>query len=366
MDLDALHAAAMRLLHVRTSRLAEGEPVAEPIVATSTFRLGDQPPPDAIYGRYGNATLSGTEARLAEVEGAPAILSASGMAAIAGVMLACGPGGRVVLPSDGYFHSRVLARDVLGPLGLEAEEVATPDLPHHDYAGASLVLVETPSNPALDIVDLPALAAKVHAAGAVLAVDNTFCTGLLQRPLDLGADVAIAADTKAAGGHSDLILGHAATRDAGLEARLRDVRKFTGAVPGPFECWLLSRSLETLELRLGRMCGNAAMAADLLAGAGVSVTYPGRADHPGQAVARTQMARPGFVLGARFDDRAAAERFLAASGILAATSFGSTHSSADRRARWGDAVPEGFLRLSLGIEPEGPLEAALRRGLAAL
>ena len=363
---DEIQAAAMRLLHHRTARLADGDPVAEPLIPTTTFRLGDQPAPDAIYSRYANPTLDGAEARLAEVEGAPAVLSTSGMAAIAGVMLASlKAGDRVVVPADGYFHTRVLAGDILAPLGVEAVEVATGDLPDADLSGVALVVVETPSNPGLEIVDLPALAARCRAAGARLCVDNTFCTGLLQRPLALGADVVVAADTKAAGGHSDLLLGHAATADPALEARLRDVRKFTGAVPGAFEAWLLSRSLETLELRLERMCASAAAVADRLAEAAVAVSYPGRPDHPGHGLAARQMVAPGFVVGATFDGRAAAERFLDGSGILRATSFGGTHTSADRRARWGDAVPEGFLRLSVGIEPAGPLLAAIEAGLAA-
>lgn len=358
-------AAAFALLRHRIAGLAPGEPVAEPLVSTSTFVLGDAPPPDAIYGRYANPTMTGAEERLAAIEGAPCVLSASGMAAIAGAVTALGPGGTVVVPSDGYFHSRVLVRDVLGPLGLPSREVATGDVGAADLSDASVVLVETPSNPGLEVVDVAALAARCRAAGARLVVDNTFCTGLIQRPLEMGADVVVSADTKAAGGHSDLLLGHAATADAAIEARLRDVRKFTGAVPGAFECWLLSRSLETLELRLERMCRNAAALADLIAQA-VPVSYPGRADHPGRALAARQMAAPGLVLGAIFPDRAAAERFVAGAGIVSATSFGGTHTSADRRARWGDAVPEGFLRIAAGVEPTAPLIEAAGRGLAAL
>ncbi|UWQ22944.1 cystathionine gamma-lyase [Jannaschia sp. W003] len=362
-----IQAAAMAMLHHRTARLRDGDPVAEPLVTTSTFRLGDQPPPDAIYGRYGTPNVEACEARLGHLEGAPCTLFAAGMGAIAGVMLAAlKSGDRVVLPSDGYFHSRVVAGDILAPFGVEAVEVPTREMAEADLAGAALVLIETPSNPGLDLLDIEALAARAHAAGARLAVDNTFCTGLLQRPLDLGADIVVAADTKAAGGHSDLILGHAATRDEALTERLRAVRKFAGMIPGPFEAWMLSRSLETLELRMERMCANAAALADALAGAGVAVRWPGRPDHPDHALAARQMRAPGLVLGADFGGRAAADRFIEGAGILAATSFGGTHTSADRRARWGDAVPEGFLRLSAGIEPTAPLLEAARRGLAAL
>ena len=360
--------AVLRLLHARTATLADGDPVAEPMIGTSTFRLGEQPAADAIYGRYATPTVQACEARLATLEGAPALLFASGMAAVAAVMMAClKAGDRVLVPSDGYFHTRVLARDILGPLGVETVEVATRALPDADLAGIALVVVETPSNPGLDVVDLAALAARCKAQGARLAVDNTFATGLLQRPLDLGADIALASDTKAAGGHSDLILGHVACAEGPLFDAIAARRKFTGSIPGPFEAWMLSRSLETLELRMQRMCANAAAAATLLdADARVAVCWPGLPDHPDHALAARQMQAPGFVLGATFPDRAAADRFIRASGILPATSFGGTHTSADRRARWGDAVAEGFLRLSLGIEPEGPLIAALATGLAAI
>jgi cystathionine gamma-lyase len=342
--------------------------VAEPLVATSTFRLGDQPAPDAIYGRYATPNVQAAEGRLAHVEGAPCVLFPSGMAAIAAATMAtCRAGDRVVVPSDGYFHTRVLTGDVLASLGIEKVEVATGDMATAPLDGVALVWVETPSNPGLEVVDLAALSARCRAAGARLFVDNTFCTGLVQRPLDFGADLTMAADTKAAGGHSDLILGHVATRDAALEARIRDVRKFAGAIPGPFEAWMLSRSLETLEIRLARMQANAAAIAERLAAhPGVAVRWPGLPDHPQHALSRRQMAAPGFILGATFASRAAAEAFREGAGILSATSFGGTHTSADRRARWGDAVPEGFLRISAGIEPTGPLMAAVERGLRAL
>lgn len=363
---DEIQAAAMAALHHRTARLSDGDPVAEPLVTTSTFQLGDQPPSDGIYGRYETLNVTACEGRLAAIEAAPCVLFAAGMGAIAAVMFAVlEQGAKVILPSDGYMHSRVLAGDILAPFGVEAVEIPTRDLPDADLTGATLVLAETPSNPGLDLIDIAALARRAHAAGAKLAIDNTFCTGLLQRPLDLGADIVVAADTKAAGGHSDLILGHAATRDPGVEERLRTIRKFAGMIPGPFEAWMLSRSLETLELRLARMGDNARLMAETLA-PHVPVIWPGLPDHPDHALANRQMHAPGSVLSATFANRAEAERFLNAAGLVAATSFGGTHSSADRRARWGDAVPEGFLRLSAGIEPPAPLKTALEQGLAAI
>ncbi|MEM7489557.1 MAG: cystathionine gamma-lyase [Pseudomonadota bacterium] len=368
MQPDDIPEAVFRLLHDRTARIATGAPVAEPLVTTSNFVIDDQYSPDALYARYATPNVQATEAKLALIEGAPTRLFAAGMAAISSVMLAVlKAGDRVLVPSDGYFHTRVVAGDILAPLGIEAVTRPTLDLATADLDGIALVLAESPSNPALDLVDLHALATRARAAGATFVVDNTFATGLLQRPLDLGADVVVASDTKATGGHSDLILGHAASRDAALLSRIEAIRKFTGAIPGPFEAWMLGRSLDTFEIRLARMCENAAAAADLLAGHPKAlVTYPGRPDHPGHALAAAQMRAPGFLVGLTLPDIAAADRFVAAAGILSATSFGGTHTSADRRARFGDAVPEGFLRLSLGIEPTSALMAALDRGLAAV
>ncbi|MEM7709494.1 MAG: cystathionine gamma-lyase [Pseudomonadota bacterium] len=366
---DHIREAVHRLLHQRTDRIATGEPVAEPLVATSSFKIDDQYSPDALYARYATPTVQATEAKLALIEDAPTRLFASGMAAISAVMLATlKAGDRVLVPSDGYFHTRIVADDILGPLGIETVTAPTLEFPRTDLTGLALVLAETPSNPGLHILDLRALASRCREAGARLAVDNTFATGLLQRPLELGADLAMASDTKATGGHSDLILGHVACRDDALMSRIEAIRKFAGAIPGPFEAWMLNRSLDTLELRLTRMCANAAAAADFLAAhpAVSDVTYPGRPDHPGHALAAGQMHAPGFIVGLTLADIAAADRFVAAAAVLPATSFGGTHTSADRRARFGDAVPDGYLRLSLGIEPTDTLLAALRKGLDAI
>lgn len=365
---DDIPEAVFQLLHHRTNRIGTGDPVAEPLVTTSNFKIDDQYSPDALYARYATPNVQATEAKLALIEGAPTRLFASGMAAISAVMLATlKAGDRVLLPSDGYFHTRIVADDILAPMGIETVTAPSLDLTVTDLTGMALVLAETPSNPDLHLLDLACLAARCAAAGAVLAIDNTFATGLLQRPLDLGADIVVASDTKASGGHSDLILGHVACRDARRLDRIEAVRKFTGSIPGAFEAWMLGRSLDTLELRLARMCENAAAAADMLAAhPQTQVTYPGRPDHPAHTLAAAQMRAPGFLLGLTLPDVAAADRFVAAAGILPATSFGGTHTSADRRARFGDAVPDGFLRVSLGIEPTSALLDALRRGHAAI
>jgi cystathionine gamma-lyase len=199
-------------------------------------------------------------------------------------------------------------------------------------------------------------------------VDNTTLTPLGQRPLDLGADLVVAADTKAPAGHADVLFGHVASRDEKLLAAISDWRKFGGAIPGPFEAWLVHRGLETLELRFSRQCDNALAIAKRLAvhKATVGVRYPGLGNDPSHGLARKQMRRFGGLVGVTFADEAAAEAFIACPLIRPSTSFGSVHTSAERRARWGDAVPAGYVRLSVGCEPLEALWEAMDESLSRL
>src|SRR3712207_523200 len=192
------------------------------------------------------------------------------MAAISAAVLAVARAGdRVVLPSDGYYTTRLLARDELERFGVRVEYVPTPEIgtlaARGDLEGAALVMLETPSNPQLDVCDVAAIARATRAAGAVLAVDNTTATPLGQRPMELGADLTVGSDTKALTGHSDLLLGHVSTTDDELYARLKSFRDHTGGTPGPFEAWLGHRSMSTRDLRLARQAATAAAVADLLA-----------------------------------------------------------------------------------------------------
>ena len=254
------------LLHHRSARLEQGDPVAPPLVSAATYHLPRSDVGGFVYGRMSMPTWEEVEAQMAVLEGAPCVSFPSGMAAISAALFAAVvPGKRVVLPSDGYYTVRLFAEQFLMPFGVQVDYVPTVEMEKADFSGAGIVYIETPSNPGLEVCDIAAVAARAHAAGAVVIVDNTTMTAVLQRPLDLGADLVVAADTKAPGGHSDVLFGHVAGRDAGLMQKVRDWRKLSGAVPGAFEAWLVHRGIETLELRLSRMCASAQVVAERLA-----------------------------------------------------------------------------------------------------
>ncbi|GIE84053.1 cystathionine gamma-lyase [Actinoplanes regularis] len=320
------------------------------------------------YARTEHPTREALEAAIGELEGGAALVFASGQAAITAALLAVlRAGDRVALPADGYFPVRAFARGALADLGVESVLVPTAG-PYPDLTGLRLVLLETPANPGLDVADIRALADAAHAAGALLAVDNTAATPLGQNPLEFGADLVVASGTKALTGHSDLLLGYVAARDCGLLEKVETWRKLTGGVPGAFDCWLAHRSIATMDLRLARQSENAAAIAELLAGRSdvTGVRWPGLPSDPSYAVAGRQMRRiPGIVA---FDLGSAERvaRFLqAAKLVFAATSFGGVHTTADRRAQFGDDTPPGFVRFSCGIEDTADLVADVTQALDA-
>jgi cystathionine gamma-lyase len=324
---------------------------------------GDRRGPDT-YGREDNPTWRRYEAAIGELEGGDAIAFASGMAAATAVLLTTvRSGDTVVLPADGYYSVRALAAERLVPLGVTVRLLPTAaPVSAADLAGAALLLLETPSNPRLDVVDIAAAVEVAHRQRVPVAVDNTTATPLGQRPLQLGADYSLASDTKAVTGHSDLVLGHVTAWDPDRVAALRRWRTLTGAIPGPFEVWLAHRSLGTLDLRLARQAQNAAALAAVLAGHQEIVTavrYPGLPTDPAYPVAARQMRRFGGVLAFTLPSSAAVAAFLRAARLVGdATSFGGLHTTADRRARWGgDVVPPGFVRLSAGCEDTADLVA---------
>jgi cystathionine gamma-lyase len=329
-----------------------------------------------LYGRFQNPTWTVWEAALAELEGGAAVAFASGMAAIAAVFGICvKPRDIVVLPSDCYYTTRRLASSWLTPMGVEVREAPTR---RNEQAGvldgARLLWLETPANPQLDVCDIRVLVAAAHERGTLVAVDNTTATAYLQQPLALGADFVVASDTKALTGHSDLVLGHVAAATAAHVDAIRGWRTQHGAIPGPMEAWLAHRSVATLPLRLQRQCASALAVALMLASKPVvqAVLYPGLPDHPGHEIAKRQMHAFGCVVSFDLGSRERADAFLTGSHLIRqATSFGGVHSTAERRARWGgDAVSEGFIRLSVGCESAEDLlediESALDRATRAL
>lgn len=356
-----------RLLHHRKAGLALGDPVVPPISVATTFHLPQAQGAAHYYGRSGQPTWDAVEAQLSILEAAEVVSFPSGMAAITAALVCClKAGAKVMIPSDGYYVTRLLGRDLLQVYGVEVVQVPTLEMAEHDFTGFQVIYIETPSNPGLDVVDVAALAGKARAAGALLIADNTTMTPLLQRPLDLGADLVVAADTKAPAGHSDALFGHVAGRDANLMARVREWRRQSGSVPGPFEAYLVHRGLETLEVRLSRMCASAATIAGRLAAHPKvrGLRYPGLPGDPSQKAVGTQMANGGFLIGIELAGEVEAEAFLARCPLIEqATSFGGVHTAAERRARWGDAVPDGFIRLSVGVEPVETLWSAIDQAL---
>ncbi len=358
---------AAQLAHIRRAELAKGDPVAPPLVMASMYHLPGDPAGFKQYGRFDNPTWTMVEAALGHLEDATALAFPSGMAAISATLFPfLKTGDRILLPSDGYYTTRVLADRFLKPMGIVVETRPTSAFLDGGFDGFRMVFVESPSNPGLDLCDIRATAQAAHAGGALVVADNTTMTPFGQRPLDLGADIVVAADTKAPNGHSDLLFGHVASRDKEIMARIADWRKLSGAIPGPFEAWLVHRGLETLEVRFDRMCNSAQLIAERLAAhpAIGTIRYPGLPNDPSHNLARVQMDRFGFLIGLMLPSEQAAEAFIDACALIQpATSFGGVHSSAERRARWGDAVAPGYVRLSIGCEPAEELWQAIDEAL---
>ncbi len=357
------------LLHHRAHRLNKGDPVVPGIISATTFHLPEVEGAPFKYARMSSPTWEEVEEQLGLLEDAPCISFPSGMAAISAALFATlKAGDHVILPSDGYYVTRVLGDEFLAGLGIRITQIPTTAYASADFTGATVVYVETPSNPGLDVTDIAAIAHRAHAAGAKVIADNSTMTPLLQRPLDLGADIVVAADTKAPAGHSDVLFGHAATRNPSLLKRMADWRRISGSVPGAFEAWLVHRGLETLEIRMDRMCRSAAAIAPRLAAhpSVKNLRFAGLNGDPSHAIALKQMSGFGYLMTFEMDSAARAEAFLAACPYIAqTTSFGGTHTAAERRARWGDAVPPGFIRLSIGIEPTEALWTAIKAALNA-
>jgi len=299
---------------------------------------------------------------MAQIEGgAAAIAFASGMAATTAVFQALAPGDHVVAPLDAYYGTPKLLKEHFLPWGLEASFVDMTDLQAVEAAikpTTRLVWTETPSNPTIAVTDLRTVAALAHGAGALVACDNTWATPFLQRPLALGYDVVVHSTTKYLSGHSDVMGGVVVTREAtGIAGRLRSLQAHGGAVPSPFDCWLVLRGIRTLPYRMRGHCANAAAVASFLAQHPrvERVHYPGLLNDPGYAVAATQMDAPGGMLS--FVVRGGRAGALSTAGRLRvftrATSLGGPESLIEHRASVegpSTRAPEGLLRVSVGLE----------------
>lgn len=338
-----------------------GAPLTPPVVLTSTYTASDgaTAPGDPVYGRWSNDTWEALEAALGALDGGQAVAFASGMGAVAAVMDLVPVGGVVVIPRAAYSGTTSLALDLAqaGRLGVRQVRVADTGEVVAALDGADVLMLETPTNPLLEVADLPALVAAARAAGVLVAVDSTFATPLLQRPLELGADVVVHSATKYLGGHSDVLLGVAVTADERLLERLRTYRTLRGAIPGPWEAWLVLRGLRTLHLRVERAGANAADLARRLVGhpAVERVRHPSLSGDPGHARAAAQMRGFGSILAVEVRGGAdAAERVCASTRLWAhATSLGGVESTLERRRRHAAEspdVPEALLRLSVGVE----------------
>jgi cystathionine gamma-lyase len=384
MDHEKHLGLATRALHVGQGPDPATGAVVVPIHLATTFAQESPGRHKGFeYSRSGNPTRSNLEECLASLEGARHGLAfSSGLAATTTVMLLLDPGDHVVFTEDVYGGTFRLFDKVFQRYGLSFTPVDPTD-PDAIAAAMTdrtrLVWLESPTNPLLRVVDVDAVSELVHGANARVAVDSTFASPVLQRPLELGADLVIHSSTKFLGGHSDVLGGAVLTSDDDLAERLRFHQNAVGAVPSPFDCWLLLRGLKTLQLRVIRQCENALAIARWLEGqdAVTRVYYPGLESNPGHALARRQMGGYyGGVVSFEVSSGAAALSFLERLRVFTlAESLGAveslaespalmTHASIPEETRTRVGVSDGLLRLSVGIEDVDDLTADLEQALA--
>jgi cystathionine gamma-synthase len=331
------------------------QPLNVPITMASTYVAGG----DLEYGRYGNPTWSAFEDALGALEGGRALAFSSGLAAVATVLDLVAHDALVVAPRNCYNGTILQLADLEARGRLRAELVDVTDTEAVVKAcdDAALVWLESPTNPALEIADIPAIREAAHAAGAYVVVDNTFATPILQQPLDLGADLVVHSVTKYLAGHSDALMGAVVTRDDELHAVLKGRRDLIGAVPGTLEAYLALRGLRTLHLRVERAQANATELARRLAGhpAVAEVRYPGFGGIVAIVVAQGPLA---------------ADLLTRSTSLwVHATSLGGVESTFERRRRWKtepDTIPDALVRLSVGVEDVEDLWEDLRAALDSL
>jgi cystathionine gamma-lyase len=372
-----------RAVHVGQGPDPETGAVVQPIHMATTFaQQGVGKHKGFEYGRSGNPTRKALEENLAALEHARHSLAfASGLGAESTLLLLLSPGDHVVYMEDVYGGTFRLFDKVLKRFGLTFSPVDASDLDAVEAAMSEktrMVWLESPTNPLLRVVDIDAVSEIAHSHGAMVCVDNTFATPYLQQPLHLGADVVVHSSTKYIGGHSDVVGGALMTNDEELEKQLRFHQNAVGAVPSPFDCWLLLRGVKTLALRVERQCANAMeVARALQANKNVKrVFYPGLESHPNRAVAERQMRLFGGMVSFEVADEPTAFRVLERLRIFAlAESLGAVESLAEHPARMTHAsipaserqrsgVGDGLIRLSIGVEDVADLIADLEDALS--
>jgi len=354
--------------------------VVVPIYQTSTYvqeAVGEHKGYD--YSRVSNPTRTALQLNLASLEGAEhGVAFSSGLGATTTLMHLLEPGDRVVAVADVYGGVYRMFSQVYGPKGWEFDWVAADEinenLPAHLDERTRIVWLETPTNPLLNVVDIRKAAEAAHAAGAMVVVDNTFASPYLQQPLALGADVVLHSTTKYLGGHSDLIGGFLATNDPTIAERLIFLQKSLGAVPGPFDCWLVLRGIKTLAVRMRKHCENAHAVAGFLERHPrvEQVLYPGLPTHPGHRIAAHQMRDFGGMVSFLCESEEEAVAVCARTKIFQlAESLGGVESLIEHPARMTHAstaeapfaAPRNLIRLSVGIESADDLVADLEAAL---
>jgi cystathionine gamma-synthase len=329
--------------------------VAPAIRTSTTFAEGT----GRRYRRTSHETTERFEAVIGALEGGHAIAYASGMAAAAAAIDHLRP-NRIALPPKVYHGVRALITRLADVVGIGIVEPSALD-------EGDLWWIETPSNPYGDISDLDLAVARARERGARVVCDATLATPVCLRPLSFGVDIVLHASTKAIAGHSDAMGGVLVTSDAVIAGSIADERNITGAIPGSLDVWLALRGVRTLPLRMARACTSASAIAELLAAHGLPTFHPSLPSHPGHAVAERQMLMPGSVLAVEFDRWEAAESFIAALRLFTnATSLGGIESLAERRAVSDPTMPEGLVRLSIGIEDTADLVDDVARALDVL
>jgi cystathionine gamma-synthase len=331
------------------------EPLNVPVTLASTYVAGG----DLEYGRYGNPTWTAFEDALGALEGGRCLAFSSGLAAVATLFDLVGQGATVVVPRHAYNGtvSQLADLEARGRLSVQLVDVTQPDEVRKACDDAALVWLESPTNPAMEVVDLAATVSAARDAGATVVVDNTFATPLRQQPLTLGADLVVHSATKFVAGHSDVLMGAVVTRSDELYDVLKKRRDLMGNAPGPFEAWLALRGLRTLAVRLDRSEANARELAGRLA------------EHP--AIAEVRYPGFGGIVAVVLAQGAMAADLVTHSTRLwvHATSLGGVESTLERRRRWKvepATIPEGLVRLSVGIEDVDDLWTDLRQALDAV